>query len=356
MAPREPHGWRELRPGLFKVNVGLDGFERHALGKEDGGDLRVKKLLLTMLLSASFSILPGVTLAQEEEGQKAVLITGASTGIGRNMAETLAREGYFVYAGARKQVDIDELSAIDNIRGIRLDVNVQEEIDAAVHYVQSEGRGLYGLVNNAGVAVIGPLIEIDEEDMQFQMNVNVFGPYRVTNAFAPLIIESKGRVTTTGSISGILSSGLLGPYSMSKHAVEAFTDSLAREMQKFDVAVSVIEPGNYNSAIIDSLVRRMERRSQTAEGSLYEDEISSMMAGISSIEQDKEPDDVSAALLEFLADDHPKRRYMVVPNERQAEVTIRKIIAEMVQLNERQIYSYSRDELVAMIDEALSAR
>ncbi len=300
----------------------------------------------------------GYAQAQDNE-QKAVLITGASTGIGRNMAETLAREGYFVYAGARKQADIDELSAIDNIMGVRLDVNIQEDIDAAVALVREEGRGLYGLVNNAGVGVIAPLIEIEEEDLWFQMNVNVFGPYRVTKAFAPLIIESQGRITTTGSISGILSGFMFGPYSMSKHAVEAFTDSLAREMERFNVAVSVIEPGNYRSAIVDTLLQRAEERGITGEGSLYQEEYESFLERMGGDGYDqayyKEPDEVSAALLAFLTDEKPKRRYMVVPNENQAEITIRKALEETVQLNERQAYTYSRDELVAMLDEALAA-
>ena len=294
----------------------------------------------------------------QEPPQKAVLITGASTGIGRNMAETLAEAGYFVYAGARKQSDIDALSAIDNIMGVRLDVNIQEDIDAAVELVRAEGRGLYGLVNNAGVGVLGPLIEVDEEDMWFQMNVNVFGPYRITKAFAPLIIESKGRITTTGSLSGILSGYFFGPYSMSKHAVEAFTDSLALEMQKFDVEVSVIEPGNYRSAIVGTLLQRMEDRGRTTDGSLYEEEYAQMIERFSDDYDSlyvKEPDEVSAALLHFLSDDDPKRRYMVSPYARGAEVTIRQVLTELTQLNERQAYTYSRDELVAMLDEALAA-
>jgi NAD(P)-dependent dehydrogenase (short-subunit alcohol dehydrogenase family) len=307
--------------------------------------------LVTILLVTSDAL-----VAQENNSpqQKAILITGASTGIGRSMAETLATEGFFVYAGARKQSDLDELSAIDNIMGIRLDVTVQKEIDAAVETITAEGRGLFGLVNNAGVAVVGPLIETDEEDMQFQMDVNLFGPYRVTKAFAPLIIESKGRITTTGSISGILSGPLLGAYSISKHGVEAFTDALAREMQKFDVHVSVIEPGDYNSAIIATLKSRIEARGQSTAGSLYEQEMQRMLVGLDSVYDDKKPDEVSAALLEFLTDDKPKRRYMVVPNQRQAEVTIRKAIEELVQLNERHEYSYDREALIAMLDEALN--
>ncbi len=313
------------------------------------------KHFLVAVIAAS-SLIGHALFAQEANSpaQKAVLITGASTGIGRNMAEMLAAEGFFVYAGARKQADIDALSAIDNIMGVRLDVTVQKEIDAAAELIGEEGRGLYGLVNNAGVAVVGPLIETDEEDMQFQMDVNLFGPYRVTKAFAPLIIESKGRITTTGSISGILSGPLLGAYSMSKHGVEAFTDALAREMQKFDVQVSVIEPGDYNSAIIATLKRRIEARGQSTEGSLYADEIERMLVGLDSVYEDKRPDEVSVALLDFMTDEKPKRRYMVVPNERQAEVTIRKSIEELVQLNERHEYSYDRGELIHMLDEALN--
>jgi NAD(P)-dependent dehydrogenase (short-subunit alcohol dehydrogenase family) len=320
----------------------------------------MNRLLAAALIALSFVFSMQAGAQTDTPEQKAVLITGASSGIGRNMAETLAANGYFVYAGARKQVDIDELTALDNVLGVRLDVNVQEEIDAAVELVRREGRGLYGLVNNAGVAVIAPLIEVEEDDMFFQMNVNVFGPYRVTRAFAPLIIESKGRITTTGSISGILSGTLFGPYSMSKHAVEAFTDSLAREMRKFDVEVSVIEPGNYRSSIVETLLQRRDALGRTPEGSLYEEELTRSIERFAGDGYDeayyKEPDEVSAALLEFLADDSPRRRYMVVPSEDQAEVTIRKAIEELVQLNEGHRYTYTREELVAMLDEALETR
>jgi NAD(P)-dependent dehydrogenase (short-subunit alcohol dehydrogenase family) len=306
------------------------------------------------ILSLACLILSVAPANAQDQGQKAILVTGATTGIGRNLAETLAADGHFVYAGARKQSDMDDLNAIENVMAVRLDVTKQDDIDAAVELINREGRGLYGLVNNAGVAVVAPMIEVSEDDMQFQMDVNLFGPYRVTKAFAPLIIESKGRITTTGSISGILSSSFLGPYAMSKHAIEGYTDSLAAEMEKFGVAVSVVEPGNYNSAIGESLVKRMARNEQNSRDSLFTEEMATRTQGDGSRSQYKEPDEVSAAFMHFLFDAEPKRRYMVVPNEDEANRTISKAIMELAQLNEGQEYTYTRDELVAMLDEALN--
>lgn len=237
--------------------------------------------IAAMALATTGILAAGITHAadnaNDEGAQKAVLVTGASTGLGRRIAETLASNGYFVYAGARKQKDLDELDKIDNMQSIRLDVTIQADIDAAVEMIRNEGKGLYGLVNNAGVAIVESLIEVDESDLDFLFDVNIYGPFRVTKAFAPLIIESKGRITTIGSISGILSGPLFGPYSMSKHAMEAYTDSLSREMERVNVKVSVIEPGNYQSKIGDSMRKRV--RDKSYEGSLYEKEITGWLAG-----------------------------------------------------------------------------
>ena len=293
------------------------------------------------------------TAAWNAGAQKAILVTGASSGIGRAIAEKLASEGHLVYAGARKPEDIKALSAIPNIVGIRLDVTKQDEIDAAVALVRKSGKGLYGLVNNAGVALFAPLIEVDEDDMQFIMDVNLFGPWRVTKAFAPMLIESKGRITTIGSISGTLASPMFGPYSMSKHAVEAFTDALAREMQKFDVKVSVIEPGNYKSDIAMGIRDRMKKRGQSTENSLYKEELESRLSTPVDRSEYKEPEAVAIAVEHALFDTSPQRRYMVVPNQQEAEWTIQKAMQKLVQLNTNQAYSYDREALIQMLDAAL---
>jgi len=317
--------------------------------------LGLKAALLTAVILGTSMVGPSHADAQVADvGQgRAVLITGASSGIGLKTAEVLAANGFFVYAGARKQADIDMLDAIDNVEGVRLDVNVQEDIDAAVETIKAGGRGLYGLINNAGVVILAPLVEVTEEDLEFQLNVNVYGPYRVTKAFAPLLIESGGRVATTGSISGIGTWGLGGPYTMSKHAIEAYTAVLAIELAGLGVEVAVVEPGNYKSRITENMIERMREKGYSTEGSMAKEQLDQVLSGPADRGRFKEPDEVADAFLHFLTSDSPKRRYMVVPNAAEANFTIRAHIRRLVQLNEDQPYEFTRDELMAMIDEAM---
>ena len=298
----------------------------------------------TILLCLAALVLPDAASAAEAVSstistQKAVLVTGASSGIGRKITERLAADGYFVYAGARKDEDLRELDAIENVDSIRLDVTKPEDIAAAVQAVRGAGRGLHGLVNNAGVAVVGPLTEAKMQDLDWMFDVNVYGPVRVTQAFAPLILESGGRITTISSIAGILSSPTFGAYSMSKHAVEAFGDSLAAELEPRGVRVSLVEPGAFRSEIGRNAAIRMglDPDSKLADRSMY-----------------PEPDAVAEAVVHALFDPKPKRRYMVVATQQEAERTISKAVEELVQLNERQPYSYDRKALVEMLDDALA--
>lgn len=309
---------------------------------------------LTCIALVAFFTLDAPAFADDSAPQKAILVTGASTGIGREIAETLAKDGHSVYAGARKQKDIDALNAIDNIQAVRLDVTIQDDIDAAVETVRKGGKGLYGVVNNAGVFIGGPLIDVDIEEVQWLMDVNVFGVYRVTQAFAPMIIESKGRISTIGSISGTLSGRFAGPYSMSKHAIEAYTDSLATEMEKFDVRVSVIEPGNYDSEIANTALKRMREKDYAQPGSYFAEELQEWMNRPWDRSQYKGPGEVAEAAMHALFSDEPLLRYMVVPNEEEAGWTIGKAIKEVTQLNEWQAYSYSREQLIEKLDAAMA--
>lgn len=304
--------------------------------------------IITLVLLAT-----ATSLAAAADAQKAVLVTGATSGIGRNIAERLAGEGHFVYAGARKQADIDELNEIENVMAVRLDVTSDEDIAAAVELVLDEKRGLYGIVNNAGVAVFSPMNQTPEEDIHFVMNVNVLGPYRINKAFAPLLEESGGRTTTIGSISGFIAGPTSGTYSMSKFAIEAYTDALAAELADSGVRVSVVEPGGYKSKIREKVVARALDRADDGTVDLSDEDRVRMESVVAQNETLKEPDEVADAAVHALFSDSPRHRYMVTPNAQQADVTIRSALRRVVQLNADQPYSYDRDELIEILDELL---
>lgn len=314
----------------------------------------MKRIRQFMSLLAATSVLFTATQTALADHKESILVTGASTGIGRNLTESLASSGYHVYAGARKDKDLARLNAIENVTAVKLDVTNQNQIDAVVAMIQEQGTGLYGLVNNAGVGGGGGIADTPIEDQTFVYDVNVEGVYRITQSFAPLLVESKGRIVSTGSIAGTVSWAGGSAYSGSKHWIEAFTDALADEMASLGVSVSVVEPGNYKSNIRRSSVSRAMDRME-ADGGEVSQELKQGYEVTAARELSyKEPDEVSAAFMHALFDENPLRRYMVVPNAEEQKMTIGTKVGELVQLNQWGPYSYSREELIAILDEAIA--
>jgi len=295
-------------------------------------------LWLVLALVVSPVMAAGEPEDQQAGLRPAVLVTGASAGIGRKVTETLAASGFHVFAGARKAADLEALSALPNVTGVRLDVNSAADVAAAVETVRASGHALHGLVNNAGVAVVDPVLSTTDEDFDFQMQANVYGVFRVTKAFAPLVIAARGRILNVSSISAFLSDPATAAYTMSKLAVEGFTNVLATELAPQGVAVIAIEPGAYNTGILKPALERSKTKGFSADRSSM-----------------KPPDEVAAAVLLALTEQKPKRRYMVVPDRAQAEETIRGALEMAVQLNAAQPYSYDRAALIRLLDES-SAR
>ena len=293
--------------------------------------------LLAKLLGLLALVPIAACTSTPEPPRRAVLITGGSTGIGRNITEHLAHDGFFVYAGARKPKDLEELNAIPNVQAISLDVTKPEEISAAVETITNAKRGLYGLINNAGVETVGSVVDTPWNEFDLVMAVNVYGPYRLTKAFAPLIQTARGRIINIGSIAGVIAGPNQSAYSMSKHAMEAFTDSLAEELGRSGVRVSIIDPGDYASEIWKTASAR------TGNPKL----LATTPKGF------PKPDDVALAAEKALSDQEPKRRYLVVPNQQEADAVIRRQIERLVQLNKDQPYTHDRDALIKMLDEAL---
>lgn len=315
------------------------------------------QIIISLLIATTFFVtLPTSAAPKQQQQTKSVLVTGATTGLGRHLAETLASEGHHVYAGARTDKEMQELNAIKNITAVRLDVTKQAQVDAAVAVIKEKGTGLYALVNNAGIGGGGPVLTTALEDQSMVYRVNVEGVYRVTQAFAPLIIESKGRISTTGSIAGTVSNSRLNAYSGSKHWIEAFTDGLADEMNPKGVLVSVIQPGNYQSHIRRSTLLRAFAKLEAAGGEVTE-EMQKQYEQTTAYELSlKKPDAVSAAFMHALFDESPLRRYVVTPNQQEQAYTINTKVRQLVELNQWGPHRYSRDQLVEMLDKSLAEK
>ncbi|MGE0529422.1 MAG: SDR family oxidoreductase [Bdellovibrionales bacterium] len=174
-----------------------------------------------------------------------LLVSGASTGIGKACAVHMARLGHHVWAGVRSQKSFDDIRKL-NVKGlepVRLDVTDDVSIAECVSWIRKQSGMLHGLVNNAGIAIGGPVEAVSIQDWRRQFEVNVFGQVRVIQLCLPLLRESKGRIVNMSSISGRVAPPFLGPYAGSKFALEAISDSLRREVGRFGVHVAVVEPG-----------------------------------------------------------------------------------------------------------------
>lgn len=193
--------------------------------------------------------------------KRSVVVTGASSGIGYAIAQVLAREGFHVFATVRRRQDADRLAEEigDELTPLVFDVTDPEGLaDAARDVGERLGATtLAGLVNNAGVAVAGPLLHLPIEELRRQFEINVIAQVAVIQAFAPLLGADRarkgepGRIVNMSSISGRVALPFTGAYSASKHALEAISDSLRRELLLYGIDVVVIEPGPIATPIWD---------------------------------------------------------------------------------------------------------
>jgi NAD(P)-dependent dehydrogenase (short-subunit alcohol dehydrogenase family) len=192
---------------------------------------------------------------------RSIVITGTSTGIGYGTAKVLIARGFRVFGSVRKAADADRVTAElgANFVPLLFDVTDEAAVNAAAREVgvALKGETLAGLLNNAGIAVAGPLSELTVEDFRRQMEVNVIGPVIATKAFAPLLGADpsrkgpRGRIVMISSVSGTNGNPLLSPYSTSKHAIEGLSESLRREFMLFGIDVIVVAPGAVKTPIWD---------------------------------------------------------------------------------------------------------
>ncbi|XP_054724977.1 17-beta-hydroxysteroid dehydrogenase type 6-like [Uloborus diversus] len=187
---------------------------------------------------------------------KAVLITGCDTGFGLGLAKRLVASGFYVYAGCLSEdsegaQELEQMSDSGHIKVLKLDVTKHDQVQAVVRSVEGDlgDKDLWCVVNNAGVAIFSELEWCSMSVIEHMFNVNVLGTVRVTKAFLPLLRRSKGRVVIVASVAGHVTYPGFVSYSMTKHALVSFADGLRREMLKWNVGVSVIEPSMYKTRI-----------------------------------------------------------------------------------------------------------
>jgi NAD(P)-dependent dehydrogenase (short-subunit alcohol dehydrogenase family) len=303
--------------------------------------------------------------------ERAVLVTGASSGIGNAVARYLAERGCRVYGTVRNERAAAELGAIPNVVPLMLDVTKPDQIREVVEYVTDAGQGLYGLVNNAGLGDLGMLSTWTDEEVLHIFDVNVFGPHRMTNAFLPLLVESKGRIVNIGSQGGMLAKNYYGPYTMTKHAIEAYTETLRAELEPYGVLASVVQPGgiatNIGAASRDGTIARFQRAQEP-----FREEAEQILgfllapplaeepsaAGEDESEANRKPSSpeiVAVAVYDALFSPVPKLHYLV-GTKWEGDRVLNALMAKLLDENDNPKHSYSREQLVALLDQHIAER
>lgn len=257
------------------------------------------------------------------------MVTGASSGIGEATALHLASLGYRVLAGVRRTDDFERLrKAAPGIEPVMLDVTDDAHIAALVELIErTEPAGLAGLVNNAGVGVLGPVEALDRSHWEWVFGVNVVGMAVLTRALLPSLIRGRGRVIGIGSGAGRIAFPLFAPYATSKFALEGFTDVLRREVSRHGVRVVNVQPGIIATPIYDkSLPPAYELRDSLdpAVAERYRRQLDSAFASAEEAgESGRSPIEVARAVERALGARWPKTRYVVGWDARTAVVCAR---------------------------------
>ena len=249
----------------------------------------------------------------------AVVVTGASTGIGRATALRLDAEGYSVFAGVRKEADARDLAQAgsDRLTPVTLDVTESDQIESTREQVAEAvgDRGVVGLVNNAGVGGGGPIEFMPLDELRTTLEVNLIGQVAVTQAFIPLIRRGKGTVVFIASIGGRVASPFMSPYNTSKFAIEALGESLRHELRPWGIEVVVVEPGSIDTEIWSKGNEQIrERLGEMPEDArrLYGPQMTRFGEVINeTASRGIPPEKVAEVIHSAIASEKPKHRYLV---------------------------------------------
>jgi len=260
-----------------------------------------------------------------DQASRSVVVTGASTGIGWAVAQVLTQRGFHVFGSVRKAADAERLTAAFGpaVTPLMFDVTDEAAVRAAAGQVETalDGRPLAGLVNNAGIAVAGPLLHLPIDEWRRQLEVNLTGVVIATQAFAPLVGARKpvagppGRIVNIGSVGGRNANPFMAPYCTSKFGLEGLSESLRRELLPFGVDVVVIAPGAVATPIWD---KADETDTSAYADTVYGPALERLRAYMLSIGKSGLPAErIGEAVHTALTVARPKVRYTITPQPMQ---------------------------------------
>jgi NAD(P)-dependent dehydrogenase (short-subunit alcohol dehydrogenase family) len=249
----------------------------------------------------------------------AVVVTGASTGIGRATALLLDSKGYRVFAGVRKEPDARELAkdGSDRLTPVTIDVTDAGQVESARQEIADAvgEAGLVGLVNNAGVGGGGPIEFMPLDELRDTLEVNLIGQVAVTQAFIPLVRKAKGTIVFIASIGGRVASPFMSPYNTSKFAIEALGESLRHELRPWEIQVAVVEPGSIDTQIWSKGNEQLrERLGEMPEDArrLYGRQITRFGEVLNeTASRGIPPEKVAEVVHKAIASENPRHRYLV---------------------------------------------
>ena len=250
----------------------------------------------------------------ELKQKKHVIVSGASRGIGLHSALALAEAGFHVFAGVRGAEAAESLAAlnIENLTPVTLDITKSDDINAISETLAS--RELIGLVNNAGIATLGPLEFLPLDEIRSEFEVNLFGHIAMIQTFLPHLRAGHGRIINISSISGFVGLPFFSAYAASKFALEGLSDSLRRELKLAGVAVSLIQPGNIDTDIWQTSITKgqsLEERLSGAAKQVYVSRFSRNENGSYGPAAKSAPESVAEAVVHAMTAPTPKARYLV---------------------------------------------
>lgn len=263
-----------------------------------------------------------------------------------------------MYATVRKKKDLEALGNLSNVRPIMMDVTKPAQVKRGISEIRKARKGLYGVVNNAAIIDFWPMVELEDQELRRSFEANVLGVQRVVRESVPLLADSRGRIVNISSLSGLVSTKFVGPYEMSKFALEAYSDNLRRELKGYGVTVVVVEPGGFRTNYAKTTAKVIQRRARARVPTLMKKEVGEIAKiwreEVADVDQRASPSLVAEAVREALFADKPKHRYVVTAKEGEFRWALGKMMSRLIEVNGGSRYGLSKESLHQLLDERLT--